>query len=1520
VRTRSFSALLAAIAATLLVGIVGVQPAAAAPNVTSISPTSFGQGATNVDLIVNGSGFDSSLGGPNVTISGTGITVNNTQMNSGVKLTANLTIATNAPLGTRTVTVSQGPGGVQTSSCTNCLTINAGPTISGPPVPASYSNNGNPSSTLVKLTGTNFVAGATLKLVRPSQDFPDIVATGVTVSNGGTKLQGTIDFAGQPATKWKVVVVNPDFGQATFGDGVTTGFTIGGGSPTISDVQPSSRGQGTTGTVLTLTGTNFARGGVVTFSPNVSEITTSNPTWVNNQTFQVTIDISATATPAVARDVTFTNFDSQADTCSECFTVNAKPTITNANPSSRGQGATNETVVVTGSGFQATPTVTFSGTGVTLHSPVTFDNSGQLTLHVDVAAAATASARTLTVTNPDGGSATTTFTVNPAPTVTSATPASRGQNASNQDISIVGTNFVTTGPNTPAVAISGTGVTVNSTTWVDAQHVTANVTVANNAATTARNVTVTNPDDGVGTGTNVFTVNAGPTIMNLSPNALSRNVSHKTVVVNGGGFVATPTVQFFNGADLDTNITVHSVVRDSATHLTLDVSVGNGDTAGARDVKVTNPDQGNVTASGAFTVDDPPTLTNVQPSSIGQGAVAQDLTVTGTNFQSTPTVAFSGTGITVDNVVRTDAQHLTVTVDVAGNAAATARDVTVTNPDFGSATDTGALTVTAGPHITSITPSSASNSGSVNITNLSGSGFASNAVVTLVRNGFNPVTMTGTTVTGGGTKITGSFALNTAGAGGTRVAPGAWTVRVTNPDDNGQASLVDGFTVTANAPTVTGTYTVGPGVNTVLQVSGTNFADGSAGTFSGTGVTVNSSTDVSATRVDVNISVAANATPGPRDITITNADGQSGTCTGCLVISNSPTITTVTPSARGQGTSHKSVVIAGANYDANPVVSFSGTGITINTTTRDSANQITLDISIASNATTGARDVTVTNSDGGHVTKVGGFTVTAAPTVSSLNPNARGQGTTHQPVQVNGTGFDSAPTVAFSGSGITVNSVTRNSATLLTLDVSIDPSASTDARTVTVTNADGGVGSLDSAFTVTAKPSVSSTNPNSRGAGGTHQLVQVNGTGFDTAPAVTFSGTGITVHSVTRNSAILLTVDLSIDPAATPSARDVTVTNADGGIGTLPSGFTVTAPPTTSSAQPNSMVQGATGNVQLNGANYVTTPTVVFSGSGITVNNVTRNSSVQLTVNITVAANAATGARNVTVTNPDQGTTTANGIFTVTGTDNGQLPFQLVSGSILGSPAVTTNAPNTVLVYSTSAANGSIQGRANFGSGWVGPVNYGGVGVDGPGATNRGSTIDLFVQGSDHALYVNECGNACSGWSSLGGGITGSPAAVSWDTTRTDVFVRGSDNALYQKFWSNGSWSNYVSLGGVLASSPTVTSPAPNRLIVAARGTDGAVWIQTWNGTAWSGWSSAGGQIKGQPALVAQPGNRVDLFVQGLDNQVWHSRNFGAFAAAGGLVSSGPAATYVTTNSGDQVAVAVRGADTNLYVAERAYP
>ncbi|MCD6024373.1 MAG: transporter, partial [Fibrobacteria bacterium] len=182
---------------------------------------------------------------------------------------------------------------------------------------------------------------------------------------------------------------------------------------------------------------------------------------------------------------------------------------------------------------------------------------------------------------------------------------------------------------------------------------------------------------------------------------------------------------------------------------------------------------------------------------------------------------------------------------------------------------------------------------------------------------------------------------------------------------------------------------------------------------------------------------------------------------------------------------------------------------------------------------------TATSIRASSVPNFGMFKVGRAPTFTSVSPVSRGQGAANQALTVTGTGFNSGATVSFSGTGITVNSVTFNSSTSLTVNVTVAPSVTLSARDLVITNAEGGEVTGSDAFTVNAAPAFTSIVSASLGQGATSQNLEVVGTGFVDGVVASFSGTGITVHSTTFNSATSLTVNVSVDGGAAATARDL---------------------------------------------------------------------------------------------------------------------------------------------------------------------------------------------------------------------------------------------------------------------------------------------------------------------------------------------------------------------------------------------
>lgn len=270
-----------------------------------------------------------------------------------------------------------------------------------------------------------------------------------------------------------------------------------------------------------------------------------------------------------------------------------------------------------------------------------------------------------------------------------------------------------------------------------------------------------------------------------------------------------------------------------------------------------------------------------------------------------------------------------------------------------------------------------------------------------------------------------------------------------------------------------------------------------------------------------------------------------------------PVIESISPAIGARGTAVP-VTITGDGFGPGATVAVSGTGVTASAVTVVSSTSITATLTMAIGATLGARNVTVTNANGGAVTSTGVFTVLiTVPTLTSVTPSAGGQGAA-VPVALVGTDFATGADVTVSGTGITVSSIVVNSATSISATFTLAGGATLSARNVTVTNTDTGTVTSTGAFTVHAAPTLTSVTPNT-GAQGNAVGVTLAGTGFVTGAAVTLSGTGVTVSGVTVDSAIQISATFTIAGGATISNRDVTVTNTDLGAATATAAFDVTA-------------------------------------------------------------------------------------------------------------------------------------------------------------------------------------------------------------------------------------------------------------------------------------------------------------------------------------------------------------------------
>ena len=331
-------------------------------------------------------------------------------------------------------------------------------------------------------------------------------------------------------------------------------------------------------------------------------------------------------------------------------------------------------------------------------------------------------------------------------------------------------------------------------------------------------------------------------------------------------------------------ITINSFTVDNNTQITASITIDGAATAGYRDVSVTTPD-GSDTEVNGFLVVAMPTLSTVSPSQAIQGQ-ALSVTITGTNLFGVTAVGF-GSGITVNSFTVDNSTQITASITVSGSATVGARDVSVTNA-AGTATLTSGFTVNqAPPAIASVNPSQGIQGQTENVT-ITGNYFTGATLVS-----FGPgITINSFTVDND-TQITVSITIDGAATAGYR------DVSVTTPD--GSDTEVNGFLV-VGIPTIS---SVSPsqavqGQALSVTITGTNLLGVTTVGF-GSGITVNSFTVDSATQITASITVSGLATPGARDVSVTNAAGTGTLASGITINQASPTISSVNPKQGLQG-------------------------------------------------------------------------------------------------------------------------------------------------------------------------------------------------------------------------------------------------------------------------------------------------------------------------------------------------------------------------------------------------------------------------------------------------------------------------------------------------------------------------------------------------------------------------------------------------------------------------------------------
>jgi hypothetical protein len=310
-----------------------------APTITGLTPSITVAGSAGFTLTVNGTGFIST------TVINFNGTVLATTFGSATHLTALVPASAVAMAGTYAVTVTNPAPGGGTSAAVTFMVTTPAPTIASF-TPTSGLANG---TVTVTITGTDFTGATAVTL-------NGVAIIGFTVVNN-TTITFTVPGS---ATSGPIAVTTPT------GTGTSIGtFTVTLPAPMITSLAPNTTPAGSVAFTLTVNGTGFLSGSVVSF--NGAALTT---TFVSATQLTAAVPVFAVATVGTYNVTVVNPSANQGGTSAAAtFTVTTPaPTITSFTPTTGGPGVT---VTLTGTNLMGATAVrigTFAVTNFTVVS------------------------------------------------------------------------------------------------------------------------------------------------------------------------------------------------------------------------------------------------------------------------------------------------------------------------------------------------------------------------------------------------------------------------------------------------------------------------------------------------------------------------------------------------------------------------------------------------------------------------------------------------------------------------------------------------------------------------------------------------------------------------------------------------------------------------------------------------------------------------------------------------------------------------------------------------------------------------------------------------------------------------------------------------------------------------------------------------------------------------------------------------------------------------------------------------
>ena len=515
-------------------------------------------------------------------------------------------------------------------------------------------------------------------------------------------------------------------------------------------------------------------------------------------------------------------------------------------------------------------------------------------------------------------------------------------------------------------------------------------------------------------------------VNNVAPTIAVNGVSPATVTAGGAGFTLTVTNadgSYISGSVVQWNGLPLPTTFVDVTTLKATVSAGLIATAGSAAVTVANPAPGGgVSAPVTVFINNPtPTLTALSPSAIVRGSPAFSLTLTGANFVSGSIAYWNGSPRPTTFLSSTQLNAAIPASDIAASGTA---QVTVHTPDpnVPAGRDSAALTFTISafpvPVVSSVSPTSATRGDTVTLT-INGANFRPNATVTIGTLPLGPVVF----VSSSQLSVTFTLGLN--------ATPGPFPVLVTLAASDGGAQSSPSATFTVNAQTVSinsltpssVVVTTDPTVTQIVTITGSGFRSGDTVAFGSVAidpkqVVVNTQSQITATLTGADVIGKV----GTYNVVVTSPDASSSA--SAILFTVSPQVVTISPLSPAFATVGDPsfiLTINGTGFKSGAKVSFGGTTLDPSLVNVVSATQITAKIggfdsvAPATNllAAAGTYSVQVTNPDGSPSNQEV-FTVLAQTNaVNNLAPSTVTVGDPTFALTINGSGFKTGATVAF---------------------------------------------------------------------------------------------------------------------------------------------------------------------------------------------------------------------------------------------------------------------------------------------------------------------------------------------------------------------------------------------------------------------------------------------------------------------------------------------------------------------------